>query len=109
MDSDYSRHTTTKSTSEELNLSVDIGNMSNGVHFLNFRAQNTDGEWGTISRYLYFIPEQVNPNATVTDYEYWIDGDYGAKQTAKVSSRSFSTLIGAGLQPVLPGLHPGQG
>ena len=25
------------------------------------------------------------------------------------SSRSFSTLIGADLHPVLPGLHPGQG
>ena len=85
MDSDYSKHTTTISTTEELDLSVDISRLSVGVHFLNFRAQNTDGEWGTISRYLYFIPEEVSPNATVTDYEYWIDADYSGKQTVQVS------------------------
>jgi hypothetical protein len=93
MDSDYSKHTTMKGTDEELNLSIDVSKLSQGVHFLNFRAQNTDGDWSTISRYLYFIPEITCPDAQVTDYEYWIDGIYSEKKSAKVSSGDIAIAV----------------
>ena len=103
MDSDYSKHTTTKSTAEELNLSIDISKLSSGVHFLNFRAQNTKGDWSTFSRYLYFIPEAASPDAKVTDYQYWIDGDYSGKKTAKVSSGDIA--INVDISKLSVGVH----
>ncbi len=93
MDSDYSKHTTRKSATEELQLSIDISQLSSGIHYLNFRAQNTNGEWGTYTRYLYFIPEKNSPDATVTNYEYWIDGNYSSRQTQKVSGGDISMNI----------------
>lgn len=85
MDSDYSKHTMVKGNQTDITFDIDISQLGYGIHYLNFRAQNDAGDWGTFSRYLYFIPQDSSPDATVTDFEYWIDGDYGQKQGDKVS------------------------
>ena len=93
MDSDYSKHTVVKSSAAEITLDIDVSRLEKGIHYLNFRAQNTAKDWSTISRFLYFIPDDVNPDATVTDYEYWIDEDYSAKLRKKVSSNDIAMNV----------------
>ena len=58
-------------------MSLDISQLEEGVHFFNYRAQNSDGRWGTLLRYIFFIPEYESAAPTISQYEYWIDGDYG--------------------------------
>lgn len=93
IDSDYSKHVTVNNNNEEISFSISTQNQSEGVHFLNFRAQNSDNNWGTITRYLYYIPDNLSANPTLVGYEYWIDGDYSQKKSVKSSSSDVSTVI----------------
>jgi hypothetical protein len=103
MDSEYSKHTVVKGSVTEISFDVDVSRLDKGIHYLNFRAQNTDKDWSAISRFLYFLPDEVNPEATVSYYEYWIDDDYNAKQTKKVSSDDIAMNVDISRLPV--GVH----
>ena len=74
LDNDYEHRVTTTVNSEESEalLSIDVNSLTPGVHFYNFRAQDVDGIWGTIYRYLFSIPypQQANGNRLITGYSY---------------------------------------
>jgi len=103
VDSDYSQHTTIGTTTSNIVFDIDVSRLDMGVHFLNFRAQNRGGDWGTFSRYLFFVSDMPNEKATITDYEYWIDGNYQAKQTAKSAGEQVTTNIDVSQLPM--GVH----
>ena len=56
IDADYAGHTTVNSTATDIPLNIDISRQQEGVHYLSFRARNANGEWGALSRMLFFIP-----------------------------------------------------
>ena len=74
LDNDYEHRVTTTVNSEESEalLSIDVNSLTPGVHFYNFRAQDVDGIWGTIYRYLFSIPypQQANGNRLIMGYSY---------------------------------------
>lgn len=72
LDCDYAGRCKGGTSNDELSLSIDISGLSEGIHFLNFRAQDKDGLWGPIFRSLIFIAE---PDASeeVASIKYWID------------------------------------
>ena len=89
IDSDYSNHKSVTSSSTTISLTVSTAGLSSGLHFLNHRALNTNDEWGTLSRTLFYIPENVSENAQIAEYEYWIDGDVENRQSGKVAKEVY--------------------
>ena len=60
-----------------INLDLDVGSLSPGVHYYNIRAAE-DGRWGTVQRFIFSIPaipDDVDP-CYIAGYEYWMDNDY---------------------------------
>ncbi|MCR4920055.1 MAG: chitobiase/beta-hexosaminidase C-terminal domain-containing protein [Prevotella sp.] len=78
-DGDYSHRTVGNSTAQELDLSIGLDGLSPGLHFLNFRAQDSNGEWGGFYRYAFMVPIISDP--ATARYEGWIDDDYAHRVT----------------------------
>ena len=72
LDSDYEHRTLTEQTGDSLTQVIDISGLEEGVHCYNFRAQNVDGVWGPLHRYIVFIAEP-DAAAQVASVNYWID------------------------------------
>lgn len=93
LDNDYANRTTVDGTAIDSPLSIDISNLSIGVHFFNFRPKDTNGQLGGLYRYLFF--KQVN-EAEMTEklarVEMWIDDDRSNITTQDVSN---DTIIAA--------------
>ncbi|MBR1558328.1 MAG: leucine-rich repeat protein, partial [Prevotella sp.] len=83
IDSDYSGQKTVTSGNTTFSLTVSIADLAPGIHFLNYRALNSDDEWGTLSRTLFYIPERVSEDAKIAEYEYWIDDNVADRVTGK--------------------------
>lgn len=90
IDSDYKKRTVTSQTAEDVSFQIPINVMGEGAHFLNFRAQGTDEEWGTFARYLFLIPEPNNP---AVGYEYWFDNDYNNRTVTSQTAEDVSFQI----------------
>lgn len=54
-------------------LTIDVSELSTGLHFFNFRAVNSAGAVGNMFRTMFYLPEQDVPD--VAGYEYWVDED----------------------------------
>ena len=103
LDNDYSSQTTVANTnSGDIALPIDISSLTNGVHYFNFRARNSDGVWGNLSRYLFYVPELTTADATLTDLEYWIDDDYAGRTAQKASADFFASID---ISQMAPGVH----
>ena len=103
VDEDYSQRKAVSSSSANITISLDIGSQTAGLHYLNFRSQNTDGDWSFLNRYLFYVPDQQASTASLKAYEYWIDDDYSARK--RVSNSSGSYTIVKNLKDLTPGLH----
>lgn len=101
IDADYAGHTTVNSTATDIPLNIDISRQQEGVHYLSFRARNANGEWGALSRMLFFIPE-ANTTATMR-YQYWLDSDYDTRTTVNAAGQQ--AAITMSLQNISPGVH----
>ena len=55
---------------------IDISELNPGLHLLNYQATNNFGEKGIISRQPFFVPANVNDDATIIRAVFWIDNDY---------------------------------
>ena len=75
IDSDYNGRVMGVGSGESITLSIGIPNLSSGFHYYNIRCQNTEGVWGPLYRYVFFIPESI-PITTLT---YWIDNETDIK------------------------------
>lgn len=79
-DDNYDGRSLVKSTSGEISLDISIEALDAGVHFLNFRAAGSKGDWGHYYRYLFYIPaQQIKSESQVKRIEYWLDDNYSAK------------------------------
>ena len=67
MDDDYVNHKSVMSTESDIAITYDISNLANGVHFFNFRAIDTNGGYGSLSRYILYIPQSINGKAELAD------------------------------------------
>ena len=103
VDEDYSQHTTVNSSSGDITLSMDVSSQSIGVHYLNFRAQNTNGDWGSITRLLYYVPASSPSATSLSCYEYWLDDNTASRQ--KVSSSSGAIVLNIDVNQLPIGVH----
>ena len=70
---DHSHRATVINSADNINIEISTDGMDYGLQILNFRVQNSEGEWSPIQRMLYFIPSIPDQTATLTDYEWWLD------------------------------------
>ena len=92
LDADYGSRTTSSITSESIEQSIDIGNLTQGVHYLNFRASDNEGI-GPMYRYIFFVPGTELTESDMTQYEYWLDADYANRvSTTATGTEALQTI-----------------
>jgi len=95
-DNDYTGRTTAISSQSEISLNIDIGSIPSGMHYLNFRAQGSDGKWGGLSRYIVYL------GTNATQYEYWMDNDYTNRT---VINGSVPNILSIDISKISAGMH----
>ena len=103
MDSDYDSRTVVSGTSVNSPLSVDINNLQVGLHYFNFRAQGSDGQWGALSRHIVYLTADNRGSADMVAYEYWMDSDYDSRTV--VSGTSVNSPLSVDINNLQVGLH----
>ncbi len=93
LDADYGHRHTVATNSTDVEQSIDISSLSEGIHYLNFRAEDGDGVSGLYHRYLFMVPASEMTDATVSGYEYWIDADYAHRVSSSVASTDITQSI----------------
>ena len=82
LDNDFEQRTSVSGSSVASPLSIDISSLKPGVHYFNFRSQATNGQWGAMTRYMFFVSDRVKSELTSVDY--WIDNDHVNRQSQQV-------------------------
>ena len=100
-DNDYAGKKT-GTVSSDNTFSLDVSEYSTGLHFFNFRARNTVGEYSQFYRYLFYVPEIPKNEADLASYEYWIDDEYS---TRTVGEASESNVFNIDVSEYSTGLH----
>jgi len=85
IDDNYDGRSLVKATSVEVSLDISTESLDEGVHFLNFRAAGSRGEWGNFCRYMFYIPaSQSKVESQVERLEYWLDDDYAGRNSLAI-------------------------
>lgn len=71
LDNDHDGRTVVADSVDTVALDLDIGAMKSGLHYFNFRTQDASGQWGGLSRYLFFIKQ--DGIGQLAHIEYWLD------------------------------------
>ena len=104
LDNDYNARVTSTNVPEDITLDVDVSNKKPGLHYFSFRAQSTDGQWGGMSRYYFFIRESADDDASdMTKYEYWLDKDY--EHRTIVNGEASEIPLTLDISSLKPGIH----
>ena len=103
LDNDYNARVTSTNVSEDVTLDVDVSSKKPGLHYFSFRAQSTNGQWGGMSRYYFFIRESADDGGYMTKYEYWLDKDY--EHRTIVNGEASEIPLTLDLSSLRPGLH----
>ena len=104
LDNDYDTRVTSTNVSEDVTLDVDVSSKKPGLHYFSFRAQSTNGQWGGMSRYYFFIRESADDDASsMTRYEYWLDKDY--ENRTIVNGGASEIPLALDISSLKPGLH----
>ena len=104
LDNDYDTRVTSTIVSEDVTLDVDVSSKKPGLHYFSFRAQSTNGQWGGMSRYYFFIRESADDDASsMTRYEYWLDKDY--ENRTIVNGGASEIPLALDISSLKPGLH----
>ena len=93
IDADYSSRVTSTIVGSSIEQSIDIGRLSQGVHYLNFRANDPNEGICPLYRYMFFVPGKELTESDMTQYEYWIDADYAHRvSTAATGTEALQTI-----------------
>lgn len=102
-DNDYSTHQTVTGSKANISIQLPVDNMEPGLHYLNFRVQNTDKEWSNLYRYLFYLPDMSRSEATLKGYECWMDDDMTTFVRKETAENNFSFSLDVSMLP--SGLH----
>ena len=105
VDNDYTGRTTGNGSNEQenLNLSVDVSNLTDGVHFLFFRAYNSDGVPSSLKQWLFCKFDDQSAGVKLSRYEYWVDNDYAGRTT--VSGDQTDQTFNVDVSGLTDGIH----
>ncbi len=101
IDSEYASHSVITGMDTCAYINVPIENIKPGLHFLNFRAFNMEGEAGLLFRTMFYVYDDKS-DAAPTSTECWIDDNYVSRLISDSKPQSvFSTDI----SNLNPGVH----
>ena len=84
IDKDITNKKTTESTNGTIILDLDVTTLTQGVHYLNFRAKDKLGHWSNLlTQYFYRTSTDNGADNALSSYEYWIDKDVTNKKTSE--------------------------
>lgn len=96
-----------------INLNLDVGSLSPGVHYYNIRAAE-DEQWGAVQRFIFSIPTLAEdvPPSLIVKYIYWLDDDYEHRVETPVGEydEEFTTttipaIASFDVSSLAPGVH----
>ena len=103
LDNQHEMCTTVKGGTSEVLLNLDISSIKPGLHYFSFRAQGKSGQWGGLSRYLFFMREEADSTVSMAQYEYWLDNQHEMRTT--VEGGTSEVLLNLDISSIKPGLH----
>lgn len=103
LDNDYLSRTIVSNATDSISFNIDISQESIGLHHLTIRLQNENGEWGGLTRYMFYVPEQGDDQNNLVRYEYWIDNQYDNKTT--VLNDSVASTFSIDISQLNTGVH----
>lgn len=84
IDDDYTNCVKGSSANAEQAFSIDISQLSSGVHYFNYCAKDDKDRRGYVTRNMFYIARANDkPTTEQIEYEYWIDDDTDNKVTGK--------------------------
>lgn len=93
LDDNYDGRIAAESSDEDQSFMIDISTTVSGFHFLNYRAFTDNGIVGSLSRWLFYIPELRSNSTELIGYEYWIDDDYDSRIVAQSSEEDQTFML----------------
>jgi hypothetical protein len=80
----------------EISWSPDLIGISEGMHTLYYRLQDSNNEWSIPYAWQFFVIRRiVNTTIEVTNIEYWVDTDSDNRTTAAVTNDSVAFTLDA--------------
>lgn len=103
-DDTYTNVTRASFDGNTTSLEIDLADKQPGLHFLSMRVQESEGQWGGISRYMFYLQSPAEAqSATISGYEYWFDTDYSNRKT--VYNSTAPTSLDVDVNTLSQGLH----
>ena len=93
IDDDYTLHKTEAANDEEFIATLDISDLSVGVHYFNFRAKNTNDTWSSLARLIFYNPELEDTTASMKEFEYWLDNNYAERTNLDTDNGDFVARV----------------
>lgn len=91
-----------------VNLSSENPNLSMGLHVLNFRFQDADGVWSTVTSKFFskVVPDSMLDKKVVF-CQYWVDADFDGAVSVEttLSARKITFLSNLDFENMREGLH----
>lgn len=89
-DDDYAHSVKGTSANADQAFTIDVSQLSSGVHYFNYWPIDDKGRRGNVTRQMFYLAKIVDPAASEEiDYEYWIDSDTEHKVTGKGTTGDF--------------------
>lgn len=90
LDDDYANRTTLTTPNTEHAFTIDISELTSGIHYFNYRAVDNKGVWGnTIRQAFYIARSDLQSSTGKISYEYWLNDDTAHKVTGEGSSSEY--------------------
>ncbi|WP_081750877.1 leucine-rich repeat protein [Bacteroides sp. 14(A)] len=104
IDKDITNKKTTESTNGTIILDLDVTTLTQGVHYLNFRAKDKPGHWSNLlTQYFYRTSTDNGADNALNSYEYWIDKDITNKKTTE--STNGTIILDLDVTTLTQGVH----
>lgn len=83
-DTDYPSKVYTAHIQEQISFEADVSTFSQGLHYITFRAKDSEGKWSPpLTQYFYRTSTDNGGDNALNSYEYWIDKDVTNKKTTE--------------------------
>lgn len=83
-DDDYAHCVKGNSANTTQAFTIDVSQLSSGVHYFNYWPIDDKGRRGNVTRQMFYLAKIVDPSTCEEiEYEYWLDSDTEHKVTGK--------------------------
>lgn len=86
-----------------LQKTINIEGLKDGLHSLNYRFCDSNGNWSVLDKWLFFVAEKKDTTNAPKLVEYWFDNNLASKMSATMTSDSIKFSVDA--SSLVKGLH----